>query len=236
MLIGRRHGVRGVVQQRPTKRIELEAAPTNSRAGDIFFWITLLVWPLVALVVGFSVLPALDISYRDWPLFARLVVLVVILVVAYGPLAVSLLASSSIGRRVGRLRPLRWLLATTQPAARLDLDGIELCTPEAGCHRFRWDEIAGMAPTIAWRRGSFVEGWPTVDLTAPDGRVLLRVPESVYGRLKPNNWRSGPRTLAEHVVVTRPDRFMFLDTDLRPPFYWFGPAQTLANPEADHGD
>ncbi|HTC85690.1 MAG TPA: hypothetical protein VK656_03245 [Candidatus Acidoferrum sp.] len=116
---------------------------------------------------------------------------------------------------------LRWLFTPGRPSATLDPKGLDICTPEGGCHRFAWDAIARMAPTQSWLAGSFVDGWPTVELTGPDGQTLLRVPASVYGRLRPKGWRSGPRTLAEHVVVMRPDRFVFVGAD-RLPYFYFG--------------
>jgi hypothetical protein len=143
---------------------------------------------------------------------------IVVLVVVFGPVVIAY-----VPRRFARLRPFRWLLATPQPSASLDADGVDLCTPEDGCRRFAWEEIASLEPDPAWLYGSFVEGWPTVDLKAPDGRVLFRVPANLYGRLSPvgSRWHSGPRTLAEHIVVTRPDRFTFLEQTHLPPHYWF---------------
>lgn len=161
---------------------------------------------------------ALGIADPEAPLPARLAGFLLILVLAFTPLAIVYFP-----RRAAGLRPLRWLLAATQPGATLDGDGLEVCTPEDGCRRFRWEEVGAMEPDPAWLRGSFVEGYPVVDLTAPDGRVLFRVPGSVYANLEPigSRWRSGPRTLAEHVVVRRPDRYAFIDPTNYPPHFWF---------------
>lgn len=196
-----------------------------SRAGNVFTLFAW-VWMVVGPVVVYSILGLIDIVER--PLSVRLAGFTVILVVGFGPFVVVLLMMSFHGRRLASLRPFRWLLATTQPGASLDPDGIELCSPAAGCRRFTWDQIARMEPTIEWRRGSFVEGSPALDLTGPDGRVLFRVPPSIYERLEPagsKRWWSRPLTLAEYVVVMRPDQFALLDTHPGWPHYWFRPVQ-----------
>jgi hypothetical protein len=200
-----------------TEPIKLQGAPALSRAGSIS-WFVAWPWTIVGLGIGYAGLDALHIVDRDAPLLLRVAGFVLILVFAFTPLAVIYFP-----RRPARLRPFRWLLAATQPGATLDREGLELCTPEDGCRRFRWDEIARLEPDPAWLRGSFVEGYPTVDLTSLDGRVLFRVPGTVYGYLDPigSRWRSGPRTLAEHVVVMRPDRYSFIDPLDAPPHFWF---------------
>jgi hypothetical protein len=204
-------------QQHRTEPIRLEGAPALSRAGTLF-WILSFAWLVVGPVVMFFVLRAVDLPGPDAPSFVGAGTVIVVLVVVFGPVVIAYVPG-----RFARLRPFRWLLATPQPSASLDADGVDLCTPEDGCRRFAWEEIASLEPDPVWLYGSFVEGWPTVDLKAPDGRVLFRVPASLYGRLSPvgSRWHSGPRTLAEHIVVTRPDRFTFLEQTHLPPHYWF---------------
>jgi hypothetical protein len=207
-----------------TEPIKLQGAPALSRAGNLS-WYLAWPWMLAGPIAGYGVMQAIGIADRDAPLTVRLVGFLLILVLAFAPVAIAYFP-----RRAARLRALRWLLAATQPGATLDADGLEVCTPKDGCRRFRWEEVGAMEPDPAWLRGSFVEGYPIVDLTAPDGQVLFRVPGSVYANLEPigSRWRSGPRTLAEHVVVRRPDRYAFIDPTNYPPHFWFKLAQPPA--------
>jgi hypothetical protein len=199
----------------------LEGWPALSRAGNRF-WFFGIAWVVLGPVVLAMVSRALDVPNGEAPSLFRAITTLLSILVVLGPVVIAYFP-----RRFARLRPLRWLLAAPQPGASLDATGIELCTPEDGCRRYAWEEIASLEPDPAWLRGSFVEGWPIVDLKGSDGRVLYRVPASVYGELHPigSKWHSGPRTLAEHIVVRRPDRFAFLEPTHRPPHYWFRLAQ-----------
>jgi hypothetical protein len=200
-----------------TEPITLEGAPALSPTGKLFVLFGY-AWVVVGPVVLYFVQRVFNLRVQEESPLVEAGALVLVLGFVLGPLGIAYFP-----RRFGRLRSFRWLLATPQPGARLDHDGLELCTPEDGCRRFLWDEIGSLEPDPAWLRGSLVEGWPTVDLKAPDGRALFRVRGSVYGQLDPvgGRWHSGPRTLAEHVVVIRPDRFGFLEPTQLPPHYWF---------------
>jgi hypothetical protein len=70
-----------------------------------------------------------------------------LLVIAVAPLIV-LLASPVLGRLPG----LRWVLATPQPLATLDHQGIELALPGLGTRRFGWPEIDHLELHKTWRR------------------------------------------------------------------------------------
>jgi hypothetical protein len=202
--------------------IRLQGWPIFSRAGNAF-----VVLAYLALPVGLTVVRLAFTNDRDVPPLDRALAGVIGLLVGFGPLAVAYFP-----RRFARFGLLRWLLAPTQAGATLDEDGLELCAPGSGCKRFSWAEIASLKPDDAWLRGSFVTADPVVELSDSTGNSLMRVPRSVYTDLDPvgSRWRSGPRTLAEHVVARRRDRYVFVDSDHYPPHLWF----KLADHEADH--
>ena len=211
------------MQRRPVHDLTLVGAPALSRAGNLLWWMTvawLLVGPIAASV---TLGPRGPTSPADPP------EILILLSVTFGPWIVM----SWFPRWLGRFLLFRWILAPTQPAAALDELGLTLSTPEAGHVRFAWDEIARFGPDDDWFRRSIATNVDSVDLSSPDGRVLMRVPPSLYGRLSPagSRWRSGPRTLAEHVVAARPDRFRFLEAE-RLPYLWF----TLNDPGASQPD
>lgn len=205
------------MQEPTTEPIELEGAPALSRAGNLFILLAF-VWAIAGQLVIVATLRSLGIPGEDASPLLLVAVFAVYLAVSFGPLLMAY-----VSRRAAHRLPFRWLLASPQPGARLNSGGIELCTPQDGCSRFNWNEIASLEPTHAWLEAKVVEVSPTLDLLSVDGRVLMRVPPSVYEELHPvgGRWHSGPRTLAERVVAMRPDRFAVAGTKQDPPHYWF---------------
>jgi len=115
-----------------------------------------------------------------------------IFAIAAGPGAVWFMTLT----RLGQLRGLRRLRATTQPLARVDRHGLELSLPGHGVRRFLWEDVARLQIHYSWPlRGALV---------GTSGATLAVVPESlVHAR---RVWRSD-RNLAQAVVEVRPDRY-----------------------------
>jgi hypothetical protein len=160
---------------------------TLSRIGDALWWLAV-PWLFVMLAVAYAAQRAglLDL------VATRAVVL------AAGVAPLVLVFGSPL---LGRLPGLRWLLATPQPGAILNEDGIELALPDVGVCWFRWQEIDRLElHETRWRQ------WG--ELRGGDGSRLAIVPMNlVY--LK-ETWLTAP-TLAEAVVRMRPDLFVLTE-------------------------
>ncbi len=142
------------------------------------FWLSF-PWLLAVPLVAYAIVPA---GYPQ-------AVSIGVVVVAVAPLVISFASSM-----VGRLPGFRWMLATPQPLAILDDDGIELALPDVGTRRFGWAEIDRLELHRTWWRQ-----WG--ELRAVDGSLLTIVPaDLVY---LPETWRSAP-TFAEAVVRSGP--------------------------------
>jgi hypothetical protein len=182
-------------------------------------------WAVLVLVVTAPILRGQPSPVRD--LFRVLTT-----VVAFGPWPFAIFLSTFAGRGIARHRVWRWMFAHPQPGATLDPEGIEFRAPNIGTERFEWDEIAGMEPSIWWLRSSWASGTPDLELKMQDGRVLLRVPATIYAHVKPegSGWRrTSPRTLAEYIVTARPDRYVLIDTQPNGRHYWFELASAAAD-------
>jgi PH (Pleckstrin Homology) domain-containing protein len=215
-----------MVQPHP-ETIRLDGAPQSSGAGNLC-GLLVVGWAVFVLAVTSAVATS---APAEPPLTSEGIGILAI-VAAVGPVVFYLWSGSFAGRAVARLAIFRWMFTDPQPGASLDPQGLELRSPTFGTRRFDWDEVAGMEPSIAWMRGSFVTGWPDLVLTAPDGRVLLKVPARVYQHLKregSGGRRTEPWTLAEYVVAVRPDRYVLIDTHPGGRHYWFELASVAAD-------
>lgn len=207
----------------PNESIHLDGAPQLSRAGNLVEFVVL-AWAILVLLV------TAPIGRGQSPTVRGLIEILSI-VVAFGPLPLTIYLSSFAGRGIARHRVWRWMFASPQPGATLDPEGIEFRAPNIGTERFGWNEIAGMEPSIWWMRSSAARAMPDLELKTEDGRVLLRVPSTIYRHVKPegSGWRrTSPRTLAEYIVAARPDRYVLIDTHPDGHHYWFELASVAA--------
>ncbi len=105
---------------------------------------------------------------------------------------------------LGRLPAMRWLLASPQPEARLDLDGLALTLPEREPIRLEWSAITGMQPANDFRRSTHLLG--------TGGEVLATLPaELAYPR--GHGWGWSARSLGQEVVALRSDRYELTGTN-----------------------
>lgn len=115
---------------------------------------------------------------------------------------------------LARLPGFGWLLEWPQPRATLSQAGIELDLPRQMGLRFTWDEVTALAVSRNWRR-RYGQG----ELRGQDGRSLAWLPAKlVYP--KGGWWQSN--TLAETIVLVRPDRYALVSAD------WSGRPDSVA--------
>jgi hypothetical protein len=172
-----------VVPEQRSKLVVVRASPVAaSRAARAIAWLAL-PWFFAVLFGGAAILAHFERPLGQAPLALRLA----LIVLAAIPAAMYIL-----GPLLGRSWAFRWLLASPQPEARLDLDGLTLMLPDRKPMRFEWSDITGMHPAN--------DVWRSAYLLGAGGVVLARLP----------NVLAHPRgrgSLAQEVVDLRPDRY-----------------------------
>jgi hypothetical protein len=155
--------------------------------GRLLGWLSI-PWALAVFFGLDAVLRPIGYPLGQQPPLLRLLVIVVAL--APGALAIA-------SPWLGRLPTMGWLLAKPQPEVRLNAGGIRLVLPDRPVQTSAWSDIAGLVPSNDLRR--------TSSLLGIDGQVLATIPP---GLVMQRARGPGPHSLAEAVVVIRPDRYM----------------------------
>ena len=166
--------------------------PTPSRTTRWLGWLGL-PWLLLVLIGTDAVLDVLGLPPGERPLLLRL------LVAVSAVLPIGLYVSSP---WLGRLPSMSWLLASPQPEAELDADGIRLRLPDHPDQYIRWSAIAGLRLANNWPRDSVLIG--------VDGQHVATIPWSLA---QPRGRVLASRPLAQQVIELRPDRFALTGTN-----------------------
>jgi hypothetical protein len=181
-----------VASEQQAMPVVIRASPLAiSQATGWIGWLAL-PWAFAVLFGGSALIDRLGLG-TDTPLALRLS----LVVVALTPGAVRVTSPW-----LGRLPGMRWLLASPQPEARLDIDHLTLILPDREPVRFDWSEITGMQPANDFRRSAHLLG--------SGGAVLATIP---YELAHPRRWRTS-RSFAQEVVEARPDRYVVTGTNV----------------------
>jgi hypothetical protein len=151
-------------------------------------------WLFGVLFGGTALFNLFEWPLGEVPLALRLALVVLALIPA---------ATYILSPWLGHVPALRWLLASPQPEARLDLDGLTLMLPDREPVRFDWSEITGMRPANDVRRST--------QLLGPAGAVLATLPDVLAYPRGRGLWS---RSLAQEVAGLRPDRYNVTGTSV----------------------
>jgi hypothetical protein len=113
---------------------------------------------------------------------------------------------------VGGRGALAVLVEAVQPRVTLDWEGLEVCQPSTGCHRFEWSDIGALEKVqrTGIRRALSAGDPPDGELKSLLGRSLVRLPASLMIANLPG-WRRQVSSVASLAILLRPDLFVLTD-------------------------